>query len=245
VDHEKQTTTWIDPRTYSIRKLDIRECVYGELPYGWEEAFDENCGVYYINHLNQTHYLEGPWTEETRDLVLLQSDEEHGNEEPQETTLEEKRAELIVLQTELETYEAQKNGIQQELHGVRTELETQSSNLDLRAQEDDYAFQMSTCNENIAATKAKIQELTSQIEQQEQVEGGGFVEEFDDQGHEIAIKTSRGSQGARESAKNLRSVSPDMTKRQSEINEQKPQQEENFDFQQPDAEQEQHNDGLN
>lgn len=252
VDHEHQTTTWIDPRTYSIRKLDIRECVYGELPYGWEEAFDQNCGVYYINHLNQTHYLEGPWTEETRKLVLGESeDQEHANEKPQATTLEEKRAELLVLQTELETYEAQQNGIQQELDRVRTELEAQSSNMDLRAKEDDFAFQRSSCTDNINVTKAKIQELTSQMDQQEQqVEGGRFVEEHDDQGHEIPIKTSRGSQGARESTNNFRSVSPDMSKRPSEINEpgqqqEEPQQEVNAEPQQACEEQAKHNDELN
>lgn len=152
----------------------------------------------------------------------------------------------------METYEAQQNGIQQELDRVRSQLEAQSSNMDLRAKEDDFAFQRSSCTENINVTKAKIQKLTSQIDQQEQqVEGGGVVEEHDNQGHEIPIKTSRGSQGAKESASNLRSVSPDMSKRPSEINEpaqqqEEPQQEGDIDPQQAAGEEQaKHNDELN
>jgi hypothetical protein len=35
VDHNTKTTTWVDPRTYHLRKHDIRDVVPGELPYGW------------------------------------------------------------------------------------------------------------------------------------------------------------------------------------------------------------------
>ena len=27
------------------------DCVGNELPYGWEQSFDANVGVYYINHI--------------------------------------------------------------------------------------------------------------------------------------------------------------------------------------------------
>lgn len=35
-----------------------------------EEAFDDACGIYYIDHVTQTHFLEGPWEESVRNQVL-------------------------------------------------------------------------------------------------------------------------------------------------------------------------------
>jgi hypothetical protein len=70
VDHKNKTTSWIDPRTYHLRKHNIAEVAPGELPYGWEEIFDESLGgVYYADHLNQQYYQHPPWDPETQNKV--------------------------------------------------------------------------------------------------------------------------------------------------------------------------------
>lgn len=66
VDHSTKTTTWIDPRTAKTREKDINKIKEGELPYGWDEALDDEIGVYYIDHNTQTTYLDPPWDENIR-----------------------------------------------------------------------------------------------------------------------------------------------------------------------------------
>lgn len=70
VDHSSNITSWIDPRTNSLRKHDILEVVEGELPYGWEEAFDDVCGIYYMDHVNRLNFLDGPWTAGVQKVIL-------------------------------------------------------------------------------------------------------------------------------------------------------------------------------
>ncbi|KAG8235589.1 hypothetical protein J437_LFUL016188, partial [Ladona fulva] len=36
------------------------DCIGNELPLGWEEVFDPQIGVYYIDHVNQSTQLEDP-----------------------------------------------------------------------------------------------------------------------------------------------------------------------------------------
>eukprot|EP00911_Craspedida_sp_UC1_P002276 UC1_evm1s1727 len=50
VDHNTQTTTWIDPRQKHQRKHSFAACFPGELPYGWEKLYDAEIGEYYVNH---------------------------------------------------------------------------------------------------------------------------------------------------------------------------------------------------
>ncbi|KAJ3257137.1 hypothetical protein HDU77_002787 [Chytriomyces hyalinus] len=71
VNHKKKTTSWIDPRTFHLRKHNIKDIVPGELPYGWEEVYnEEHNDYYYIDHQTEAHYWSPPWEKETRDKVI-------------------------------------------------------------------------------------------------------------------------------------------------------------------------------
>lgn len=48
VDIPNKTTSWIDPRTKNTRITNIKDISFGELPYGWDEGFNEDCGHYFI-----------------------------------------------------------------------------------------------------------------------------------------------------------------------------------------------------
>ncbi|KAF4531755.1 hypothetical protein B566_EDAN014495, partial [Ephemera danica] len=45
--------TYTKPQNFS-------DCIGNELPLGWEEAYDQQIGVYYINHISQTTQMEDP-----------------------------------------------------------------------------------------------------------------------------------------------------------------------------------------
>ncbi|KAI8854916.1 hypothetical protein BC829DRAFT_105088 [Chytridium lagenaria] len=70
VDHRTKKTTWIDPRTALLRKHNINDVVAGELPYGWEEIYDEDFGVFYTDHTTQTNYADPPWDDDVKEKVL-------------------------------------------------------------------------------------------------------------------------------------------------------------------------------
>lgn len=61
VDHNTQTTTWIDPRTELYRWKESEKCVEGELPYGWDELYDDTMGLYYHDCTNQVTTFTAPW----------------------------------------------------------------------------------------------------------------------------------------------------------------------------------------
>ncbi|KAJ3105829.1 hypothetical protein HDU97_007473 [Phlyctochytrium planicorne] len=69
VDNRAKRTTWIDPRTAMLRKHNINDVVVGELPYGWEELFDEDFGIFYTDHTTETNYAGPPWDEEVKHQV--------------------------------------------------------------------------------------------------------------------------------------------------------------------------------
>lgn len=60
VDHNTQTTSWVDPRDVWVKPATFEECVGEELPFGWEEAFDPLVNVYFIDHNTWTTQLEDP-----------------------------------------------------------------------------------------------------------------------------------------------------------------------------------------
>ncbi|KAJ3203925.1 hypothetical protein HDU82_006209 [Entophlyctis luteolus] len=62
VNHKKKSTSWIDPRTFHLRKHNLKEIVPGELPYGWEEIYDpEHNAYYFVDHQTEKHYWNPPW----------------------------------------------------------------------------------------------------------------------------------------------------------------------------------------
>jgi len=60
IDHNTQTTSWVDPRDYFRRKASFKECEGDELPFGWEAAVDAEVGQYFIDHNTWTTQLEDP-----------------------------------------------------------------------------------------------------------------------------------------------------------------------------------------
>ncbi len=60
VDHNTQSTTWVDPRDYLSKPRSFENCVGNEFPYGWEESFDDEVGVYYTNHNEWTTQIDDP-----------------------------------------------------------------------------------------------------------------------------------------------------------------------------------------
>eukprot|EP00056_Hartaetosiga_gracilis_P009058 m.129736 g.129736 ORF g.129736 m.129736 type:complete len:1081 (+) comp13050_c6_seq3:90-3332(+) len=51
-------TTWVDPRSAAVRKLDASDTTGHELPYGWDEAETEDGEQYFIDHNTETtHWL--------------------------------------------------------------------------------------------------------------------------------------------------------------------------------------------
>ncbi|RKO85778.1 hypothetical protein BDK51DRAFT_47614 [Blyttiomyces helicus] len=118
VDHKSKTTSWIDPRTFHLRKHDIREVVNGELPYGWEESWDASFGVYYMDHLNKMHYEAGPWEESTRDQVMQRAgriEEETEKLEAQIKEEKEKKRQLEEAEAKVLELEAEKMRLEQEI----------------------------------------------------------------------------------------------------------------------------------
>uniref|UniRef100_I3J543 WWC family member 3 n=1 Tax=Oreochromis niloticus TaxID=8128 RepID=I3J543_ORENI len=45
------------------KPLTFADCVGDELPLGWEEVYDQQVGVYYIDHINKTTQIENPRTQ--------------------------------------------------------------------------------------------------------------------------------------------------------------------------------------
>eukprot|EP00050_Salpingoeca_kvevrii_P011456 m.15470 g.15470 ORF g.15470 m.15470 type:complete len:784 (-) comp3439_c0_seq1:200-2551(-) len=60
VDHNTQTTSWVDPRDIFVKPLTFDECIGDELPFGWERALDPEVGEYFIDHNTWTTQLEDP-----------------------------------------------------------------------------------------------------------------------------------------------------------------------------------------
>jgi len=114
VNHTDQSTTWIDPRTFHIRKHDINEIVAGELPYGWEEAFCEAVGIFYIDHNTQCHFLEAPWDPSVRDQYLKLK-REHTEIERQIEDEINAQVEMAAAEEEIAQLEAEQGALEREI----------------------------------------------------------------------------------------------------------------------------------
>lgn len=57
IDHNTQTTTWVDPRDRYTKKPTFALCEEDELPYGWCRAVDPEVGEYYVDHNTWTTHL--------------------------------------------------------------------------------------------------------------------------------------------------------------------------------------------
>ena len=127
IHHPTQSTSWVDPRTKSVRKSNLHELQEFELPYGWEEIIDSTIGIYYADHITKKYYLQGPWTQEickvaTEDRAVFSL-----LKEKEKNTLKE-ADELKKLKTMVESQkqqEAQKTIQEMESVQLQLEFETQ------------------------------------------------------------------------------------------------------------------------
>ncbi|KAI3646852.1 hypothetical protein MP228_009780 [Amoeboaphelidium protococcarum] len=53
-------TSWVDPRDALWKPKTWQKCKGDEVPYGWEIAYDEAVGRYFIDHLNKRNLLDDP-----------------------------------------------------------------------------------------------------------------------------------------------------------------------------------------
>ncbi|ELU17710.1 hypothetical protein CAPTEDRAFT_146207 [Capitella teleta] len=79
IDHETETTHWLDPRLSTNMKMSPLECDENELPYGWEKVEDPHFGTYFIDHVNRKTQYENPVVQARR---LAQDDDVDGRKSP-------------------------------------------------------------------------------------------------------------------------------------------------------------------
>ncbi|XP_052067223.1 membrane-associated guanylate kinase, WW and PDZ domain-containing protein 2-like isoform X2 [Mytilus californianus] len=60
IDHDTETTHWLDPRLSHLQKQTAMDCNDDELPFGWEKVEDPHYGTYYIDHVNRRTQYENP-----------------------------------------------------------------------------------------------------------------------------------------------------------------------------------------
>jgi hypothetical protein len=166
IDHNEKTTTFVDPRTYFLRKHDIRDIVEGELPFGWDECFDQECGIYYIDHTSATHYLEAPWTEEVQNQVLASGGGTTNVDENRQ--FEQERA----VQAEREIAEEKVNLLVKEKERLEAEIQEVAESMN----EPENHEQIGELCQHEEALKEELELINSQIAR-EMIEAGDNADE--------------------------------------------------------------------
>ncbi|KAJ1553641.1 hypothetical protein HK096_007046 [Nowakowskiella sp. JEL0078] len=173
VNHAEASTTWIDPRTFHIRKHNIDEIVAGELPYGWEESFDESVGIFYVDHITQSHFLDAPWDPAVREQVFrlretldaetqkLQ-DQIEAEQLANESELAETDQKLKELEIDRLALEAEANGIQQALNDSSDLTDLQLRNNKLDADNTDALLAAQAANAELEEVRALIESEAAQ-----------------------------------------------------------------------------------
>jgi predicted nuclease with TOPRIM domain len=193
VDHNEQTTTWVDPRTYHLRKHDIREIVPGELPYAWEEAFDKTFGVYYIDHSTQAHFIDAPWEDHVREQVLayngqgddaqlqeqLQKEREMKDElDMAQANLEQLANEKDRLENELSTF--QRSGDAAQIANIESDLQNVSERIEQeQAEVDRVAVEYARLQQEIEEFQNRLVELSA-VNARLETENEGFMQDATD-----------------------------------------------------------------
>ena len=62
VDHDTETTSWVDPRDVFFKPSDFDKCHGEEFAFGWESSNDASCGEYYVDHKTWSTTLHDPRT---------------------------------------------------------------------------------------------------------------------------------------------------------------------------------------
>lgn len=135
VNHEEKRTTWVDPRTEDKRTHDITKIQEGELPYAWEEAYDEACGLYYIDHNTKSTFLDPPW-----DKVI----QEHYKDLKEHVEKESKRLESKELESKRREKIEQATDKVQQLEGARERLEREVKEMKAKARQRESAAEEAT-----------------------------------------------------------------------------------------------------
>lgn len=122
VDHNTQTTSWVDPRDIFNKKATFEECEGDELPFGWEQTYDEAVGVFFVDHNTWSTQLEDPrlnkFPEQVSQLNLFLR-RARSNIRDKESQVIDLEARLARAEAELNRYKAQ----------VQSAMRSRSSNL--------------------------------------------------------------------------------------------------------------------
>jgi hypothetical protein len=169
VDHSKKLTSWIDPRTRSLRKHDITEIVEGELPYGWEEAFDEVCGVYYMDHVNRLNFLEGPWNESVQKVIiekLIIQEEEARDLQHQLEADQRKKEEVALAEEKMRKLEAARLKLERDLQKLHSG--TNGDDLELDDEEERLRAELFAIEQDINQEQVEYEEAAAEQEDMNQ-----------------------------------------------------------------------------
>lgn len=193
VDHNERTTTWVDPRTFHLRKHDIRDVVEGELPFGWEECYDKVAGTYYIDHVTQAHHLDAPWTESVQQQYLAQQSDS-GNEDSKKLMeqMEHERA----MQAELEAAEAKLELLLKEKERLESEIaevEESLANPETQEQEEELSQHQEALNEELELVNSQIERERLEVEQVRSAHDNmvAEIEAFQQRLHELKAVNER------------------------------------------------------
>lgn len=212
VDHNTKSTTWVDPRTFYLRKHDIHEVVAGELPYGWEESFDQVCGIFYIDHVKQKHFLDGPWEESTKSFysTVNQLEEETKRLEVQLELERQKKVDLDAAEAKLAELEAEKERIELQISEIQTKQQEEEDGAALQALGDELSnlngeleninSQISNDRAGYAQKAAEYETLHSEISEfQKRLEELRAVNErLENENRELMQQTQEGNQNLAE-----------------------------------------------
>ncbi|KAJ3415309.1 hypothetical protein HDV05_005179 [Chytridiales sp. JEL 0842] len=183
VDKAAKKTTWVDPRTFRLRKHNIKELVPGELGYGWGEEVDQETGeVYFVDHLNKRNYWKAPWEKETQEQVLKLQERMAAEERRQQADkdLEARKSRAMQnAEREISELERQKRALEQALaNGNLANAQQQNANdalsgllqrnLSLNDQANKQNSQASLTDNNFEQSLAELRALSKKLDEENQ-----------------------------------------------------------------------------
>ncbi|KAI9208111.1 uncharacterized protein BJ171DRAFT_471805 [Polychytrium aggregatum] len=157
-----KTTTWIDPRTYRVRKHDIKQIKEKELPYGWDEAFDEECGIYYIDHNTMSTFLDAPWDPRVRDHILALQQHLKQEEAKLEAQMKEERAQkgkLNESQSKVTQLEATKTKLEKELAQLQADKQSKGASPGLEKKIADIQARISKIDQELRDERTNLEHI--------------------------------------------------------------------------------------
>ncbi|EDQ84512.1 uncharacterized protein MONBRDRAFT_34664 [Monosiga brevicollis MX1] len=156
-NHETRETTWVDPRSAAVRKLNASDTEGDELPYGWDQAQTAKGEYYYIDHnTGTTHWLHP--------RLLLDKKREQYEE------LQKQKADVVAQHRQI-IVEFRQKKLRLEQQRETAFDEDNADQLAARVREIDHVIDREFTNMNEALDeqhrlKAEISALTTQFQKQ-------------------------------------------------------------------------------